>query len=186
MPQWGYSEVMLAVIVPAALFASWKDYREHRVPNWFNAAIALSGLAAQATFGGWAGLENGLKGMLLAFGMLILFWAIKGIGAGDVKFMAAIGAWLGPDMTLNAVMIGALLGGLIALSMIVWRRKWHESLANFGIIAAKVTNTSMAFSEFGSARSLSGKTALLPYAIPLSMGTLIVAITVYSGWWEGL
>jgi prepilin peptidase CpaA len=186
MPHWGYAEVMLAAIVPAALLASWKDYREHRVPNWLNAAIALTGLATQATFGGWAGLENGLKGMLLAFGMLVLFWAIKGMGAGDVKFMAAIGAWLGPDMAVGAVMVGALLGGLMAVGMIIRRRRWKETLSNFQILAAKVTNTRMAFSDFGSAKSLSGKSALLPYAIPLSMGTLIVAITAYSGWWERL
>ncbi|HVP11295.1 MAG TPA: A24 family peptidase [Phycisphaerae bacterium] len=177
---------MLAAIFPAALLASWKDYREHRVPNWLNAAIALTGLATQATFGGWAGLENGLKGMLLAFGMLILFWAIKGMGAGDVKFMAAIGTWLGPDMTVSAVMVGAVLGGLIAVGMIIRRRKWRQTLANFGILAAKVSNPKMAFGEFGSARSLSGQSALLPYAIPLSLGSLIVAVTVYSGWWEGL
>jgi prepilin peptidase CpaA len=186
MPQWGYSEVMLAAIIPAALVASWKDYREHRVPNWLNAAIALTGLTTQAAFGGWPGLENGLKGMLLAFGMLILFWAIKGMGAGDVKFMAAIGTWLGPDMTVSAVMVGVLLGGLIAVGMIVCRRRWQETFSNFGILAAKVSNATTAFSDFGSARSLSGKSALLPYAIPLSMGTLIVAITVYSGWWERL
>ena len=178
--------MMLAAIVPAALLASWKDYREHRAPNWLNAAIALTGLAMQTTFSGWAGLESGLKGMLFAFGMLILFWAVKGIGAGDVKLMAALGAWLGPDMAVGAVMVGALLGGLMAVGMIIRRRRWWETLSNFGIIAAKVTNPRMAFSEFGSARSLSGPAGLLPYAVPLSLGTLIVTIAVYSGWWERL
>jgi prepilin peptidase CpaA len=183
IPQLGYAEVMLAVIIPATLVASWKDYRQHRVPNWLNAAIALTGLATQATFGGWAGFENGLKGMLVAFGMLVLFWAVKGMGAGDVKFMAAIGAWLGPDMAASAVMIGALLGGAIAIVMIIRRRRWRETSRNFQILAAKALNPSMAFTEFGSAKSLSGTSALLPYAIPLSMGTLIVAIMVYSGCW---
>lgn len=185
MPHVGFPEVMLAVIVPAALLASWKDYREHRVPNWLNAGIALTGLAAHTVCGGWTGLESGLTGMLLAFGMLVVFWAIKGMGAGDVKFMAAIGAWLGPAMTVRAVVVGCLLGGLLALAMIARRRQWRTTAANFRILAAKVCSVHTAFSEFGSARSLS-TSGLLPYAIPLSIGALIVVVSDYSGWWKVL
>src|SRR3972149_6540035 len=88
----GFGEVMLAAIVPAALAACWNDYRFHRVPNWLNAAIAAAGLATQTGFGGWIGLQSGLLGMLVGFGMLILLWAARGMGAGGVKFMAASGA----------------------------------------------------------------------------------------------
>jgi prepilin peptidase CpaA len=186
MPRIGFEELMLATIIPAALVASWKDYREHRVPNWLNASIALSGLAAQTAFNGWAGLESALAGMLLAFGMLVIFWAIKGMGAGDVKFMAAIGAWLGPHLTANAVVVGGLAGGLLAVGIIVCRRRWGETFSNFRVLVAKVCNVHTAFSEFGSAKSLSGSTALLPYAIPLSVGALVVAVSNYSGWWKVL
>lgn len=186
MPRIGFEELMLAIIIPAALLASWKDYREHRVPNWLNAAIAATGLAAQTAYHGWAGLQNAAAGMLLAFGLLVIFWAIKGMGAGDVKFMAAIGTWLGPHLTVSAVAVGGIAGGVLAVGIIVARRRWGETLSNFRILATKVCSAQTAFSEFGSAKSLSGSSALLPYAIPLSVGALVVAVSDYSGWWGRL
>jgi prepilin peptidase CpaA len=124
--------------------------------------------------------------VLTGFGMLILLWAIRGMGAGDVKFMAAIGAWLGPVMTFYAVVLGCLIGGVIAVAMVVWRRDWHQTYANLGVLLVKVSSRKTAFSEFGSAGSMSRSGAVLPYAIPLSIGTLIVLVSDYSGWWEVL
>ncbi len=186
MPRFGFEELTLAIIIPAAFLASWKDYREHRVPNWLNASIAISGLAAQTAYHGWAGLERAAGGMLLAFGMLVLFWAIRGMGAGDVKFMAAIGAWLGPHLTVSAVAVGAIAGGVLAVGIIVCRRRWGETFSNFRILATKVCSVQTAFSEFGSAKSLRSTSAQLPYAIPLSIGALVVAVSNYSGWWGRL
>jgi prepilin peptidase CpaA len=180
-----YGQLMLATVLPAALLASWMDYREHRVPNWLNAGIAATGLIAQTAWAGWTGLHNALTGMLVAFAMLVLFWAIKGMGAGDVKFMTAIGAWLGPNLTANAVIVGGLLGGVLAVGAILYRRRWHETFLNFRILAVKLCSVRTAFSEFGSAKSFGGASAALPYAIPLSLGALIVVVSDYSGWWEG-
>ncbi len=187
MPHLGFSELMLAIVVPTSLAASWTDYRSHRVPNPLNAAIAATGLAAQSIFFGWTGVSSALLGMLVGFGMLILLWAIQGMGAGDVKFMAAIGAWLGPVMAFYAVCVGALIGGAIALVLIAARRDWSCAYANLGILVAKVSSTKTAFSDFGSAKSMTRPgVSVLPYAIPLSLGTLIVLISDYSGWWKVL
>ncbi|MFH1418466.1 MAG: A24 family peptidase [Planctomycetota bacterium] len=187
MPHFGFGELMLAIVVPTALAASWMDYRFHRVPNSLNAAIAATGLAAQSAFFGWSGLSAALLGMLVGFGMLVLLWAIKGMGAGDVKFMAAIGAWLGPVMAFYAVCVGALIGGALALALIAARRDWCQAYANLGVLMAKVSSTKTAFSEFGSAKSMTRPgVSVLPYAIPLSLGALIVLVSNYSGWWEVL
>ncbi len=61
----GYFQVSAAFLVPSVLLASWIDLRHHKVPNWLNLFLVLSGFTAQAVFNGWAGLWAGLLGMLL-------------------------------------------------------------------------------------------------------------------------
>lgn len=182
----GYSETMLAVVVPAALYASWNDLRRHRVPNALNASLAASGIAAQVFWFGGAGLSQAGLGMLVGFGMLFGLWLIQGMGAGDVKFMAALGAWLGPQMTLYAVLAGGILGGVLALGLIAAQRNWREAAANLGVLTIKLSSWRTALGSFGSAQSLGRTTGVMPYAIPLSLGTLGVVLGHYSGWWEVL
>jgi prepilin peptidase CpaA len=186
MPQGGFGILMLAVIVPAMAYACWSDFRRHRVPNWLNLSLAVTGLAAQTGYHGWPGLQTGLSGMLAGFGMLVVLWAIRGMGAGDVKLMAALGAWMGPTLTFYAVLAGGLAGGVFALGLIVYRRAWYQASANLGVLLTKVGTIQTAFSEFGSAESMSRTTGVLPYAIPLSMGTLLVLVAQYVGWWRAL
>ncbi len=183
MEQPSFGMMMAAILVPAMLVASWNDYRMHRVSNRLNALIVLTGLSAQAFFGGWAGLEAGLLGVLVGFGMLIVLWAVRGMGAGDVKFMAAVGAWLGPLWTFQAVLVGGVLGGVIALGMIAYRRSWHQATANVSVLMTKVSSVRTAFSDFGSAEALGKTCGVMPYAIPLTIGALAVLGSNFSKWW---
>ena len=171
-----------AVLVPGILWASWIDYKERRVPNWLNAAIAAAGLAAQAYFFGMHGVGIGLLGAVVGFGVLIVPWLMHGMGAGDVKLMMAIGVWLGPWLTFVSFCVGAVVGGVIAVVMILSTgRLWH-AYANLVTIAEKVSNRSTVFSEFGSAKSFGETSQLLPYGVPLTIGTLMV---FFSQHWLG-
>ncbi len=172
-----------AVMVPGILLASWIDYAQRRVPNWLNLTLLLTGLTAQAYFSGWSGLVHGLGGALVGFGLLILPWIMHGMGAGDVKLMAAIGAWLGPVLTFYAFALGAVIGGVIAVAMILSSGRLRMACANLGVILAKCTNRSTIFSEFGSAKSFGATSQLLPYGVPLTIGTLLVFGASVTGWW---
>ncbi len=183
MQQSGFGIMVVVILVPAMLIASWNDYRNHRVSNRLNALIVLTGLGVQAFFGGWSGLEAGLLGVLVGFGMLVGLWAMRGMGAGDVKFMAAVGAWLGPLWTFQAVLVGGVLGGVIALGMIAYQRSWHATSVNVSILMTKMSSVRTAFSEFGSAGSLSSTCGVMPYAIPLAIGALAVLGSNFSEWW---
>ena len=151
-----YGLTACAVMVPGILWASWIDYRERRVPNWLNAAIAVAGLAAQAWFHGFSGLGSGLLGM-------------------------AVGAWLGPWATFLSFCAGALAGGLIAALMIFSTGRQWQAYANCATILAKVSNRSTIFTEFGSAKSFGSSSQLLPYGVPLTIGTLIVFFSNAAG-----
>lgn len=179
----GYWELTLALLIPATLYASWIDYAERRVPNWLNAAIAACGLALQATYAGWNGVGVGLLGLLVGFGVLIVPWAMHGMGAGDVKLMAAIGCWLGPWLTLLSFAAGAVIGGVAAVAMILSTGRAAHAMANLQTIRTKMRRWDTAFGEFGGARTFGQTSQLLPYGVPLTAGTIGVLLVYYIGGW---
>lgn len=172
-----------AVLVPGVVWASWIDYSQRRVPNWLNASLILLGFVVQAYFHGAAGLLAGLGGLAVGLGVLIIPWLMHGMGAGDVKLMAAIGVWFGPWMTLIAFAAGAIIGGLLASVMIMAGGKVRQAAANLGVIMVKCTSRETLFSEFGSAKSFGTTSSLLPYGVPLTIGSLLVLSGQVFGWW---
>ena len=184
MESLGFWHVAIAVLLPGVVLASWIDWRYRKVPNWLNLSLILSGLIAQVIFHGWSGLWMGLLGMLLGFGLLIVPWLMHAMGAGDVKLMAAIGVWLGPLLTLRAFCVGAILAGAIAVAMIVLGRRLWQAYANLGLIMTKLNSWKKAFSDFGSVQALKSSSQLLPYGVPLSIGTLIVMFSRGASWWN--
>ncbi len=181
--QVGYWELTLALLIPAILYASWVDYAERRVPNWLNAAIALVGLIAQASFAGWEGVFVGLLGLAVGFAVLIVPWLMHGMGAGDVKLMMAIGCWLGPWLTLLSFAVGGVIGGVAAVVMIVSTGRAVHAYTNLQTIYTKLRRWDTAFGEFGGARSFGDTSQLLPYGVPLTAGTIGVLLTYYFGGW---
>lgn len=185
----GYWELTLLLLIPATLYASWIDYAQRRVPNWLNLAILASGLLFQGLFYGWRdassgmGVGAGLLGILVGFGVLIVPWAMHGMGAGDVKLMAAIGAWLGPWLTLLGFAVGALLGGVAAVVMICSSGRLVHAYANMQTIMQKMRSLDTAFSEYGGAKTFGDTSQLLPYGVPLTFGTIGVLLTYYCGGW---
>jgi prepilin peptidase CpaA len=174
--------VICLVMVPGILWASWIDYKQRRVPNWLNAAIAGAGLLAQAWFFGLHGVTAGLLGLVVGFACLIIPWLMHGMGAGDVKLMMAIGVWLGPWHTLISFAVGVVVGGVIAVVMIVSSGRVWQAYANLCTIRDKVSHADTIFSEYGSAKSFGATSQLLPYGVPLTIGTLMI---VFGPAWLG-
>jgi prepilin peptidase CpaA len=187
-----YWSITFAVLVPGILYASWIDYAQRRVPNWLNATLALLGLATQTLAFGWyrsgdagvsGGLAWGLLGLLVGLGVLIVPWAMHGMGAGDVKLLAAIGCWLGPWLTLLSFAAGAIVGGIVAAVMIYTSGRTVHAITNVQTILTKMRRLETAFGEFGGAKTFGDTSQLLPYGVPLTIGTLGVLLTYYFGGW---
>jgi len=178
-----YWTVVVIGLTPLVLWASWIDYKERRVPNYLNAIIAASGLIAQLLFFGGQGLLTGLEGLVLGLALLIIPWAMYMMGAGDVKVLAGMGAWMGPQMVLYTFAIGAIIGGIASVIMIASKHRWAGALQNFQMAAVKCSNIKLAFSDLGSVKSLGTNAQLIPYGVPLTGGALIVmAMKFFSVW----
>lgn len=95
--------------------ATFTDLRSCRIPNWLVLPFLVAGVAVSGWTHGWHGLGQSLLGIglgALVFGFLC--W-MGGMGMGDVKLCAAIGAWIGPAQLLIALVMTGIAGGVMAL-----------------------------------------------------------------------
>src|SRR6188508_1412272 len=116
---WTVWLVTVVLIVAAVI-----DGFELKVPNWVTFPFILSGWAYSTVAFGWEGLGWSLLGTVVGLALLMPLYAIGGMGAGDVKLLAGVGAWVWGTVTLYAFVVSAVVGGIIAILMVVSRRKW--------------------------------------------------------------
>ena len=157
--------VLLIGLITAAIV----DVRSSRVPNFITFPLALVGLVFHALSASGNGILFSLEGLGLGFILLIGFYIYGGMGAGDVKLLAAVGAVLGPQNVFVVFLFTALFGGLYALAIM----GWHLGLAQTAE-RIKIILVSMVLMKINVADSLE-QTALpkLRYALVIGLGTLI-------------
>ena len=176
--------VTFAMIV-AAVIDGWKL----KVPNWLTFPFVLSGLAYHSFMHGTDGLIGSLIGCGVGLGLLLVPYIIGGMGAGDVKLFAGVGAWMGASFTFGAFLISAIVGGVLSLAIVGYRglraRDWSvvfSHLDRFKTVATELTTLLPShgpshLAELAAARKPTAM--LLPYGIPLAIGT--VAYFFYVG-----
>ena len=131
-----------ALILPTllAIAGGWTDWRSRRIPNWLTVPGLALGIAVNSWLHGWPGAKASLLGAGLGLALLLPFVLIRSLGAGDWKFVGALGAFLGPENLLTVLVLGILVNGLMALIMIVRKKRLGETLRNLGrMLAAFLT-----------------------------------------------
>jgi prepilin peptidase CpaA len=161
------------VLVVFVCTAAWWDASTNRIPN----SITVTGLAAAFILRAPLGVESllqGVGGFALAFGVSVVLYALRAIGGGDVKLLAAVGGFLGFPEIMGALALIAVLGAGYALLSVTWR----------GLLPLLVFNTLelvkgwLTLGRAGTIRKLESPSALsIPYGIPIALGTLL--------WWFG-
>jgi len=164
----GHVTVVSAILI----WAAWIDGKELRVPNWMTYSMILAGLAFNTWTGGTEGLGFGAWGMVVGLLCLMPLYAVGGMGAGDVKLMAGIGAWLGATVTWNAFLVSTVVGGLMALVMVLYRKSWSKHYNNFWMILHefKAVKNPAELSRIAAERK--PQMLLLPYGIPICIGSI--------------
>ena len=163
---WGIVTILL--IIAAVI-----DGIQLKVPNWLTFPMILSGLVVSTIVFGWEGLQWSFLGMLVGLGCLLPLYAIGGMGAGDVKLLAGVGAWVGVTQTLWAFVLTAIFGAIIAIVMVIISKKWRHHQAQFLSIMSEimVIRSPEKLSTIAAERKPS--MMLLPYGIPIAIGTIV-------------
>jgi prepilin peptidase CpaA len=163
------------VLVVAAVIDGWKL----RVPNWLTFPFVIGGWVYGAMVGGWAGFAWSLCGTAVGLGLLLPAYAIGGMGAGDVKLLAGVGAWILPSHTFYAFCVSAVIGGAIAVCMVVFRHGWHRHKDQFLAIVNEIVVVREPAALAALAAQRKSSMMLLPYGIPIALGT--IAYFVWAG-----
>ena len=123
----GVYPVPVLVVLAAVVIATITDLRMFKIHNLLTLPLVASGLIYHGVTGGPTGLGESVLGMLTGFGVFFLIYLIGGMGAGDVKLMAGIGAWVGALFALGIALAASLAAGVYALVVIAANGKCRDT-----------------------------------------------------------
>lgn len=161
------------------IVAAWIDGKQLKVPNWITFPMVLSGIVYNTYLNGWGGLGDSLIGMFVGLFCLLPLYAVGGMGAGDVKLMGGIGAWLGMSVTLWAFAVSTVVGAVMAVLMVLYKRAFVKHYANALQILHewKTIRNPEELARIAAERKPT--MFLLPYGIPICVGS--IAYFLYAG-----
>jgi prepilin peptidase CpaA len=165
-----------AVLVLAAVI----DGIQLKVPNWLTFPFIVLGWAYSGWAWGWDGVTASLIGTVVGLALLLPAYCIGGMGAGDVKLLAGVGAWVHASNTFYAFAFTAVVGAVLAIGMAVCRRALRKHAAQFWLILQEIITIKdpNQLSEIAAKRKSS--MLLLPYGIPIAIGSILYF------WLEGM
>ncbi|RJG03660.1 A24 family peptidase [Noviherbaspirillum sedimenti] len=176
----GFSiEVNAAILITLLGVASCFDIKSRRIPNWLVAAGLVFSLGAHAFLGN-GGFSAWALGLLVGFGLFLPLYVVRAMGAGDVKLMGMVGAFLGPASAAGAVLTTLVAGGVLAIAVALWSGALRNTLAN---VRSLMIQTMFRTLHGGSVRieALPASAGKLPYAVAIAAGTFIHLLLIRSG-----
>jgi prepilin peptidase CpaA len=158
--------------VAVAVLACDYDLRTRRIPNALTLGAALSAMAFSGAGLGASGLMTAAGGWLLGVVLFFPFFALGGMGAGDVKLLGAIGAWLGPQAVLYVALYSAMAGGVFAVAVALRAGYLRQALGNLSRLAHFWMTVGLKPAE-GLTLTTEHRSPRLAYAVPMLAGLLV-------------
>ena len=160
--------IFVGILLAAACI--W-DLRTRRIPNVLTLPAAALALMFHLLTGGWSAAATSAAGWLLGAALFFPMFALRGMGAGDVKLLAAIGAWVGPGQVVWVALATSLAGGLIGMLVALGHGYLKSAASNLWMLL-------MHWRVMGirplPAVTLHGtRGPRLAYAAPIAIGTVV-------------
>jgi prepilin peptidase CpaA len=151
--------------------ATFTDLRSRRIPNWLVFPFLLAGVGVSVAVNGWHGAEQSLAGFGLAALIFGLLFVLGGMGMGDVKLCAAIGAWIGPSQLMVALVVTGLAGGVMAVCWAAYRGYLGKLFSGSGDLIFGLRQRGLRpHAELVLSNPSAHK---MPYAPAIAIGTLV-------------
>lgn len=169
----GMNEVALGLTLGIAVVTDW---REHKIYNKLLVPSFITALLLHTFQGGGAGLTRSLLGAAIGFALLLLPYFMGGMGAGDVKLLAVIGAFGGVFFVFTSFIYAAVIGGIISAFLLARRGVLRSTMMHI-LLFLPIFQKPQSHSEAMNDKSQEK----FPYGIAIAVGTLI-ALFVPIGW----
>ncbi len=162
-----FFSVLLCVFSALCIFT---DLRSRKIPNKFTITFAAIGIVGNIYYYSFWGLLNSILGLIAALVILIIPYLSKGIFAGDVKMLMAIGAMMGVYFVIGTSMYMAILGGAFALIIMIRKKRLQYYLRkiNFYFLKLMLLNTLDVWED--DSENLSK--LYMPYSLAIGIGAL--------------
>jgi len=164
--------VLLYAPIGISLAACVTDVKERRIPNVLTFGATIAALVFHLIYEGQAGLMIGLGGWFIGLLLFFPFFALGGMGAGDVKLLAALGAWVGPREAFWLAIYTSLAGGVIGVAVALARGYLLTALRNVWTLLVSWFLTGPR--PMPSMTLADSKAPRLAYAIPMFVGTMVL------------
>ena len=176
--------IPVVVVLIASCIAAVTDIWKYRVHNVLTIPLFLSGIVYHTIISGWGGLGDSLLGGLFGFGILFAPYLLGLMGAGDVKLLAGVCAWLGLGLAVVVFASTSLVAGVYALALICYRGKIRESWDTIKLIFYRLAVLKFYFSQDDMVESYSTGTdhrlRVIPYGAMVPFG--IIGAVVWFCW----
>ncbi len=169
----GIDRFCLFITFVILLVASVNDLFYRKIPNWLTFSSLLIGIILQSIFRGFEGFGYSLQGVGVGFALTFFLYLAGGLGAGDVKLMAAIGGFLGPKEIFLVFILSSMLSGIYALILLSIHGFIFQTTKRFyKIIKALIFTRQLLYIP-----PLSGEKKLrIRFGIMIALGTLITEL----------
>lgn len=161
--------LVTVVLIVAAAIDGWKL----KVPNWITFPMVIGGWVYSLAFFGWDGLGWSVVGTAVGLALLLPAYSVGGMGAGDVKLLAGVGAWVWASHTFYAFCVSAIIGGVMAIAMVWYRRGWNRHRNQFVAIVNEMLTIRDPNQLAAIAAQRKSSMLLLPYGIPIAIGSIL-------------
>jgi prepilin peptidase CpaA len=159
-----------ALIIGAA--ACITDLHSRRIPNWLTFGATAAAFALHFVNAGQTGAEQAAMGWVTGLFLFMPLFLLGGMGAGDVKLLAAFGAWLGPEAAFWMAIYGSMAGGVLAVLVALRHNYLVTAFSNLGILG-KFWWFSGGVRQMPSLTLERGTGPRLAYAVPLFLGMVM-------------
>ncbi len=169
--------LLMCIVIPAAGF----DLRWRQVPNWLTITGLALGISVNVVLFQSAGLWSSLKGLGLALVIYLPLYLLRGMGGGDVKLMAAVGAITGPSQWLRVFFFTLIVGGATAIVLVVAKRRVRTTFANISVILASLGSGKAPYKDNPQLDVRNDDGLRLPHAVMIACGALALLLADVLG-----